>query len=371
MPSYRKRNKRIDIILALVILALVGFGLVMISSTSVVLSYEKFGQNYYYLTKQFQWLLIGIIAMIVLTIVDYMSLRKYALWCLIITLLMLSLLLLPGVSNEIKGATRWVHIGPIFFQPSEFAKLGFLIYLAAWLDRKGILIKSFTAGFLPFFVLVAVFAFLIMKQPDMGTTLVFVITAVSMFFVAGADFVQFLLGGLGAAAAFLILIFSSSYRLSRLKVFWDHSSQNALGAGYHMYQALIAIGSGGLLGLGFGQSQQKYLYLPEPFSDSIFAITVEELGFLRSMFVILAFLFIAYRGYNIAKSAPDNFGKFLAIGITTWIVFQAFLNIGAMVGAIPLTGVPLPFISAGGSSLVVNLAAIGILLNISKHSSGA
>lgn len=369
--SYRNKKQKIDVFLALLILAMAGFGLIMISSASVVLSYEKFGHNYHYLTKQFEYLLVGIIGMIFMAMFDYRHLKKNALWFLIGSLGLLLLVLIPGVGSNLKGASRWVHIGPIFFQPSEFAKLGFVIYLAAWLDKKGILIKSFKAGFAPFFALVGVLIFLILKQPDMGTAIVFITTAVTVFFIAGADISQLVVGTTSVAVALSALIVSSPYRLNRLKVFLSPESHSVLGIGYHAYQALLAIGSGGILGLGFGQSKQKYLYLPEPFSDSIFAISVEELGFVRAAFIIVAFLLLAWRGFNVAKRAQDDFGKYLAAGITSWFVFQAFLNISAMLGVVPLTGVPLPFISAGGSSLVISLIAVGILLNVSKQSRSA
>ena len=363
----QRHKKRIDIILALLIIGLVGFGLVMISSSSVVLSYEKYGNNYYYLTKQFTSLLVGLVAMIVLTMLDYHVYKKLALFGLISALVLLCLVLIPGVGKSLQGASRWIHIGPIFFQPSELAKLAFLIYLAAWFDRKGNQVKSLFSGFLPFFGLVMLLAFLILKQPDMGTAVVFVTSVFAVYFAAGAQIYHLVLSAALGISAFGTLIYTSSYRLDRLKVFLNATDESSLGIGYHVKQIAIAIGSGGWLGLGFGESRQKFLYLPEPFTDSIFAISVEELGFFRATLILAVFLLIAYRGYMVAKNAPDNFGKYLAVGITTWLVVQAFLNIGAMLGIIPLTGIPLPFLSYGGSSLVVTLAAAGILLNVSKQ----
>jgi cell division protein FtsW len=205
-----------------------------------------------------------------------------------------------------------------------------------------------------------------MSQPDLGTMSVILFSSVAVFFIAGAELTHMVIGAGALLTAFTILIKTSYYRQQRLLVFLN-PSVDSQGAAYHINQALLAVGAGGLWGLGFGQSRQKYLYLPEAHTDSIFAIIAEELGFIRSGLVIAGFLFLAYLGYKIAKNAPDRFSRLLAIGITTWIVVQAFINIGAMINVLPLTGVPLPFISYGGSSLIILLAAVGVMLNISKN----
>ena len=245
-------------------------------------------------------------------------------------------------------------------------KLTLIIYLAAWLTKKGDDVKNFLKGFIPFALVLGFIALTIIKQPDMGTAIILTCIATVMFFVSGASIYHMALGGFSLAFLFYLFIKTSNYRMQRFLVFLN-PEEKSLGAAYHINQALLAIGSGGLWGLGFGQSKQKYLYLPETHIDSIYAIIVEELGFLRSSLVIIAFLVIGVIGYKIAKSAPDMFGKLLATGITTWIVFQGFLNIATMLGMVPLTGVPLPFISYGGTSLVILLAAVGILMNISKQ----
>jgi len=221
---------------------------------------------------------------------------------------------------------------------------------------------------LPFIFIVSVIAFLIIKEPDMGTMSIITGIAAIMFFVAGASWQHILAGALSVIVFFVIMIKTAPYRMQRLMVFLNPSQGN-LDASYHINQAILAIGSGGLWGLGFGKSMQKYFYLPEAHTDSIFAIIAEELGFLRAIFVIIIFVLIAWRGYRIAKNAPDTFSRLLATGITSWIVFQALVNLAAISGAMPLTGVPLPFVSYGGSSLVILLAAVGILLNISKQTS--
>lgn len=366
LQRFRMKQQRPNYFLSLLVFLMVVFGLIMIYSASVVVSYQNFGYNYYYLNKQAASLLVGIVAWFIFAKIDYRVWQKYSFWALLVTLVLLVAVFIPNIGLNLGGAHRWITLGPIFFQPSEVVKLTFIIYLSAWLAKKGEGVKDFQSGFIPFIMIVGLIVFLIMKEPDMGTMSVIAGTSMVMFFVAGATNTHLGFGFLSAGFLFWLLIKSSPYRFQRLMVFLNPKSE-ALGAAYHINQALLAIGSGGLLGLGFGQSKQKYLYLPQSHTDSIFAIIVEELGFLRASLVIIAFIILGYIGYKIAKTAPDSFSKFLATGITTWFVLQAFLNISAMLGVVPLTGVPLPFISYGGSALVVSLAAVGILMNISKQ----
>ncbi|KKQ74552.1 MAG: Stage V sporulation protein E [Berkelbacteria bacterium GW2011_GWB1_38_5] len=361
------KKEKPDYLLALIVVLLCFFGIVMISSASIVMSQEHFGNNYYYVTHQIISLIIGLILMIGAYFVDYRIWRKNSLILFLATLLLLIAVFIPGIGKEFGGAHRWIGIGPILFQPSELIKLTFIIYLASWLEKKGDSIKNFSLGFVPFLVLMVTLGFLIMNQPDLGTLSVILFTAVITFFIAGARLSHLALGGIIAAAIIGILIKTASYRFQRLLVFLNPREQT-LGAAYHINQALIAVGSGGMWGLGFGQSKQKYLYLPQAHTDSIFAIIAEELGFIRSSIVIAAFVFLGIRGYKIAKLAPDAFSRNLAAGITTWFLIQAFINIAAMLNLVPLTGIPLPFISFGGSSLIFSLLAVGILLNISKYS---
>lgn len=367
LQRFRLRQQRPNYFLALVVFALVLFGLLMIYSASVVISFQNFGYNYYYLNRQAVSLVVGIITWFVAVKIDYRVWQKYAFWMLIATLVLLIAVFTPGLGHgELGGANRWISLGPIFFQPSEIAKLTFILYLSAWLAKKGEKVKDFQSGFLPFLAVVGLVAFLIMKQPDMGTMVVMSTIALSIFFASGASLAHLGASLVLAITLFWLLIRGSSYRLQRFLVFL-HPEQQSLGASYHINQAMLAIGSGGLWGLGFGQSKQKYLYLPQAHTDSIFAIVVEELGFLRALLVVLALVVIGYIGYKIAKTAPDMFSRLVATGITTWFIFQAFINLAAMLGLLPLTGIPLPFISFGGSSLVVSLIAVGILMNISKQ----
>jgi len=365
LERFRKHDGKPDYYLIGLILLLILFGLIMIYSASVIVSYQTYGYNWYFLNKQAVALVVGLVSCFIFSLIDYRVWQKYALWLLLATLICLVLVFVPVIGASYGGAHRWLNY-PIFFQPSEVAKLTFIIYLSAWLGKKGEGVKNFKSGFLPFIVMTGLVAFLIIKEPDMGTMSVITATAAVVFFVAGASWQHLILGAASVVGFFALLIKSAPYRMQRLMVFLNPDQEN-LGAAYHINQALLAIGSGGWFGLGFGKSIQKYFYLPEAQTDSIFAIVVEELGFLRSSLVIVAFLIIAWRGYMIAKNAPDAFSRLLATGITTWIIVQASINMAAIMGLMPLTGVPLPFISYGGSSLVILLSAVGILINISKQ----
>lgn len=363
----REKVGKPDYLLAITVFLLCVFGIVMISSASIVLSQEKFGTNFHYVIQQIVSLVIGLCGMLVAYFIDYRWWKKISLTLFLITLILMIAVFIPVIGKSFGGAHRWIGIGNQTFQPSELLKLSFVIYLAAWLEKKGSSISHLSIGFLPFAFLLLVLGFLLMNQPDLGTFTVIMGTAIITFFVAGANLKHLAIGAVGVILIIALLIRTSSYRLQRFLVFLNPGAEK-LGAAYHINQALIAVGSGGLWGLGYGQSKQKYLYLPQPHIDSIFAIIAEELGFIRSGIVLLIYVFIGLRGYKIAQTAPDVFAKLLAIGITTWIILQAFINIAAMLSLVPLTGVPLPFVSSGGTSLIVSLFAIGILLNISKFS---
>jgi cell division protein FtsW len=279
---------------------------------------------------------------------------------------MLVVVLLPGFGFRAGGSTRWISLGGYSFQPSEVAKLALIIYLAAWLDDKS-KVNDFRNVFLPFLIIVSLIVGPVILQPNIGTAGVIGLAAIAIFFAAGAQFWQvgsILLMG-GSALFAYVKIFS--HATNRFLIF-IHPEFDPQGAGYQINQALLAIGSGGLFGLGLGQSIQKYNYLPEPMGDSIFAITAEELGFIGVAIIMAIFVILAIRGLRTAKDAPDNFARLLALGITSWFVIQAFVNIAAISGVMPLTGVPLPLASYGGTAFVVALFGMGILLNISKYS---
>ena len=358
---------RQDYYLAVTTFVLVVFGLIMVASASVVESYAATGSNNYYFIRQSVFAVIGIFFWWFLQKLDYRYWKRWATTLLIVAGVLLVAVLIPGLGVEAGGARRWIGFGDFTLQASEVAKFALVVYLAYWFEKKGREITDFYKTFLPFvLVLVGVF-FLVMQEPDLGTALVIALIAGTMYMVAGASWGQLSGLVLAGVAGVLLLIKVAPYRLKRLLTFLNPSA-DPLGAGYHINQALLAIGSGGIFGLGYGHSRQKYNFLPEPSSDSIFAIIGEELGLIGSVFlVIIPFAIIVWRGLLVARKAPDMFGRMMALGLTCWIGYQAIINIGAIVGLFPLTGVPLPFVSLGGSSLVIMLAASGVLLNISKQ----
>lgn len=361
--SRRKINLKIaspqaDWWLVGLVLGLTVFGLIMVGNASVVEAYRDFGDKLYYFRLQAQWASLGFLAFLFFSLFDYRRLKIFALPLLIFTLFCLFLVLIPGLGTSVLGARRWLGIGPIRFQPAELAKLTFVLYLSSFFANK--------KGALPFLTILGLMTTLIMLEPDLGTTVVLGMTSLVVYFASGAPILSIGLIGLVGLIGGAGLILSSPYRKERLLTFLN-PTQDPLGASYHIRQILIALGSGGLLGVGLGQSRQKYEYLPAVTTDSIFAVIAEELGFIGSVTILLAFLVLIWRGFKIATQAPDDFGKLLAVGITSWIGFQALVNLGAMVAIIPLTGVPLPFISYGGSSLVLALAGMGILVNISRQ----
>lgn len=347
-----------DWLLLGLVLGLTIFGVVMVGDASAVEAYRDFGDQLHYLKLQVQWASFGILALIAASFFDYHRLKFFATPLIIFTLLSLVLVLLPGVGTQALGARRWLGIGNFNFQPAELVKLAFVLYLASLLSSK--------KRALPFLVLLGIILVLIMLEPDLGTAVIVSATGMIVYFSSGAPLLMVLgLGGLGFLAG-LGLILYSPYRRERLLTFLN-PTRDPLGASYHIRQILIALGSGGIFGLGLGQSRQKYEYLPAATTDSIFAVIAEETGFIGASLVILAFLVLIWRGIEIARDAPDEFGLLLATGITSWIGLQALVNLSAMVALVPLTGVPLPFISYGGSSLVLALTGVGILLNISKQ----
>jgi len=354
----KKAVKQSDWFLFGLVVSLTIFGVVMVGNASVIESYRDFGDKFYYLRHQATWAALGLLALGVFTLIDYRHLKKLAVPLLVITLASLVLVLIPGFGSEVLGARRWLHLGPLRFQPTELAKFSLVLYLASFFAKK----KSLSV----FLALMGLLIFLVMMEPDLGTTLIIVVVGFSVYFISGAPTLVLLglslLGSLGAA----FFIFFSPYRRERLFTFLD-PTRDPLGASYHLRQILLALGSGGFLGLGLGKSRQKYEYLPMVSTDSIFAIIGEEIGFIGASLLILAFLFLFWRGLKIALNAEDEFGRLLAIGLTVSIVLQALVNFGAMVALLPLTGIPLPFISYGGSSLVLSLASMGVLLNISSH----
>ncbi|MBU1164063.1 putative lipid II flippase FtsW [Patescibacteria group bacterium] len=354
------------------ILGIIGFiilfGLVVLSSASSVISYQKYSSTYYLLIHQITvGVLPGLVLFYILYRVDYHFWKKWSLLILGGNILLLVALFVPGLAASYGYAKSWLSIGGFSLQPSEIIKLTLTIYLAAWFSIKTKQdLQHFRISFVPFVVLLGVVLGLVVLQPDVGTASIIVVIALTIFFVAGAKILHLIFfGGMGAALLTL-LIFQAPYRFNRLLVFL-HPGTDPEGIGYHLNQAILAVGSGGWLGRGFGKSIQKFSYLPEVTGDSIFAIIGEEIGFIFSALLIVLFIILMIKGFKLASNAPDNFGKYLVVGIITWIIFQSFINIAAMIGLAPLTGVPLPFISYGGTSLMTLFAAAGLLANVSRQ----
>ncbi|MBX4191362.1 MAG: putative lipid II flippase FtsW [Candidatus Doudnabacteria bacterium] len=360
---------QIDKVFLWTVLILLAIGLLVLSSASSVISYQRFdGDSYHYFIRQlFYGAIPGLILMYVCSKIDYHRWQALAPLGVLAGIGMLIAVLIPGIGFEVGGARRWINFGVFLFQPAEFVKLAMILYLASWYDKRQHHVHDLYYGFLPVLAMVGLVAGLIVIEPDMGTMLILTSIGAIMFFIGGAR-LRYLAttAGLGLLVLWM-LIKAAPYRADRLLAFLDPSI-DAKGISYQINQALLAIGSGGWWGRGFGQSLQKHSYLPEPIGDSIFAIMAEELGFIRICLVLMLFLFMAYRGLKIARTAPDTFGKLAAGGITAWLVLQALINMGGITGVTPLTGIPLTFISYGSTAMAITLAAVGIVLNISRYS---
>ena len=355
---------RPDYALLAITALLTGIGIVAVWSASFVIGLVRFDDPNYYVTRQVIWAGLGIVLMLIAMRFDYRKLQTLAMPIMAVTLVVLAAVILFGDTGG--GAKRWLSIGPLAVQPAEFAKLAVIIYVAAWLSTKGDAVRSMQYGLLPFILMVGTVGVLIMMQPSLGTTFIVLVITVTMFWVGGATWLQMAaLSGLGfGAVASMALL--EGYRLDRLDAFFN-AEGDPLGNGFQTLQAMIALGNGGLQGLGLGSSRGKFFYVPESHTDGVFAIIGEELGIVATVSIIILFVIFMARGYQIASRARDPFGFYVATGITTWVIGQALLNAGGITRVIPLTGVPLPFLSSGGSALAAVLLAIGVLLSISRH----
>jgi cell division protein FtsW len=365
--SSRRNYHESDKVLIIIIFCLLVFGLISLSSASAVFSYSKNDGNvYYYFNKQLLGVFIGLGAFIFFSKVDYHIWKKYSFGLLVFSIILLLMVFIPGLSATYGKARSWINIFGYSLQPSELVKLSFLLYLAAWLETRKTDIQDISRGTAPFVILLGIIAGLMLLQPDLGTLSIIAITSLAVYFIGGGSAKHILIMMLAGIISFTILIQFKEYQLNRFRCYMNPEF-SANDICYQIKQSLIAVGSGGFLGRGLGESRQKYMYLPEPTGDSIFAIVAEETGFLVSAFLILSYFLIFYRGYLISKNAPDDFGKILSIGIVTWLSIQAFINIGGIINLIPMTGVPLPLVSYGGSAILAALSALGILVNISKQ----
>jgi len=363
-PGTRDPDYTFMILLGLILL----LGLLFLSSASSVISYDKFGDAYYYLKSQiFKGVIFGSIFFFIFSKIHYVKLKKYVLPFLILSIIFVGLVFIPGVGVELLGGRRWISLFGFTFQPTELLKLAMVIYLAAWFDSRQQVIKDFKQVYLPFVGVLALIGLIVMLQPDLGTTVLSIAIAMTMYFLAGGHLGLIIGSGMLSAALVWWLIKIAPYRADRLNIFL-HPELDPQGIGYHINQAFLTIGSGGLFGRGIVRSRQKFNYLPEVAGDSIFAVMAEELGFIFTVFFILLMFAFFYRGLKIADQAPDMFAKLVTFGIMAWVIWQSLLNIMAMLGLVPLTGVTLPFVSYGSSSLVFLLMAMGIVVNISKYS---
>lgn len=355
--------KKIDYLLLGITVALTLFGLLMVYDASSFISFRDFGNKYHYIKDQSLWMILGFVGLFFFARFDYRKLYNLALPLLIMAIGLLLAVFIPGIGLSVLGAHRWIDLRFGVLQPAEFVKLTLAIYLAAWFSAKE------KGRFSAFLLLIGLVLGLVMMEPDMGTTIIIMSEAFLLYFLSGGKLLYFLgllpVVGIGG----LILAIIEPYRARRLMTFL-HPENGSQGASYHVRQILIALGSGGITGVGLGNSLQKYAYLPENTTDSIFAIIAEEIGFLGSLVLVIVFFVFIWRGIIIAINAKDTFGKLLAGGIVAFLGMQIIINLGAQTALFPLTGVPLPFISYGGSSLVIDLWSVGILLNIARQGNG-
>ena len=359
---YTPEYHRGDVFLLSVVLFLVFIGVVMVFSASAIVSHEKFDTSYLFLIKQIIWTVMGVFLMLVLARIDYNKLQKFSRPLMVFSFSLLVLVLLIE-SGEIK---RWLKFGMVNFQPSEMAKICLILYIADVLDRKGSKLQDFKKGLLPILAVAGIFLILIYAEPDLGTAVILGLVVLAMLFMGGVRLFHLLSLVLASIPLLYFAVFHVAYRRERILTFINPWA-DAQRIGYQIVQALLALGSGGFFGKGLGASRAKLFFLPEPYTDFIFSIIGEELGFLGASLIIFLFVIIVWRGLRIATRAPNQFGNLLAAGITFLITFQAVLNISIVTACLPTKGITLPFLSYGGSSLVFSLAGVGILLNISRQ----
>lgn len=361
------KNKSLDYGLLIVVLVLLAIGLVTVLSASAHYSLRTEGDSYFYVKKQLLFAVVGIISMLIISRIDYRILNSRISYVLLgIAFVMLCLVFVPGIGVTRNDATRWINLAGFQFQPSEIMKVAMIFFIATTISKNPKRIKQFWAGFVPYLVLIGAIAVLLLLEPHMSATIIIAVIAIAMIFVAGAKFSHLIPIGVVGVLGAIVLAYTSEYRWKRVMIFLD-PWQDARGDGYQIIQSLYAIGSGGLFGVGLGKSVQKYLYIPEPHNDFIFAIWAEEMGLFGVILVILLFGIFIWRGITIALKAPDMFGSLLATGVTVMIGIQAIFSIAVVSSSMPVTGIPLPFFSYGGTALVILLSCVGILLSVSRQ----
>lgn len=361
----KKLKVDIPFLISISILVIAGY-LIFTSASFGLLSKHAVKYSNVAFNQTVYGLIFGLIACIITSNIDYKLYRKYSFYLYILSILLTLLVFVPGVGFSSGGASRWLHVGTFSFQPSELLKIGFIIYFSAWLSGMKDKADTFKYGFLPFLILTIINGAVLISQPDTDTFIIMVFAGLSIFLVGGGKWKYVFITGVIGILLLTTMAFTKPYVMNRITTFINPSA-NSMSTGYQIQQSLIAVGSGGIFGRGFGQSIQKFNVLPEPIGDSIFAVTSEEFGFVGATTIVLLFIFFGFRGLKIASQAGDSFGRLMATGIVIMIVSQAFVNIGAMVGILPLSGITLPFISHGGTALFMTLAEVGIVLNISKN----
>ena len=353
-----------DVVLLLMVVALTSFGIVMVYSASSVMAAKNFHDGAFFLKRQGIFALIGFTVAAVAMRTDYHFWRKWSVPLLLASLVLLVLVLIPGIGGKAKGASRWIRLPGFNLQPSEFTKIALIFYLAYSIDKKQDRIRSLSAGFLPYMVVLIILLGLLLKQPDMGAALTLAAVTILMLFAAGTRLVFILGSGMVAMPFVVYLIYNSAYRLKRIKAFMN-PEQDPTGIGWQIIQSKYAFGAGGFFGQGLGEGKQKLFYLPEAHTDFILSVVGEELGFIGVVIIIGMFFVLIQRAMRIAMAAQDTFGRFLALGIAVLFAIEAAVNMGVVTGLLPTKGLALPFLSYGGSSLVISLFAVGVLLNIS------
>ena len=356
-----------DYLLLTAVIVLCVIGLIAVYSSSYALGAAQFKDANYFVKRQAISLVLGLIAMTVAMRLDYRLLMRLSPLIMLVALIGLAAVLVPGIGHSANGAQRWVALGPLPpLQPSEFAKLAVLIYLSAWLAAKGDLLHDFSLGVIPFVGMVGLVGALIMLEPDLGTALMVAVITGTLFFIAGARLFHVLVLGASGVLTFVVLIATGGYRAERILSFTS-AEDDPSGLGFHTLQLLVAFGSGGWSGLGLGVSRQKFFYVPGSHTDGVLAIIGEELGFIGVTLVMALFVVLLARGWRIVRDADDQFGSLMAVGVLTWFAAQLLVNVGGVTRLIPLTGIPLPLISFGGSALILTLSAVGVLLSVSRY----
>jgi len=353
-----------DLLLFAAIFTLAGIGFAMSYSASAVYAYRVFGDSFYFLKRQIIWGVIGLLALFIFQRIDYRIHARYSRIMILLSIIILTVVLIPGIGSSVKGSSRWINIGFMNIQPAEFVKLAVVIYLVNVYSAEAK--KNRVMQLLAPMIIISIIFVLIMLQPDFGTAMNLLIISAFIIFVSGFPMLYIFFISILSVPMFYLMVYQVSYRWDRILAYID-PWKDRYGVGYHVIQSFTAFKKGGLLGVGLGLGAQKLAKLPEPHTDFVFAVIAEEAGLIGTVFIAIIFCFVFWRGMLIAMDAPDDFGRFLAIGLSLLITVQAFVNMGVVTGILPTTGVPLPFISYGGSSLLSNMIAAGIILNISRY----